>query len=520
MSNQLASTSLGQPRQILAPDTAPLALLLITLLALLLRLFRLGANSLWVDELITLWQGTVLGDSLWRQFLDDPQAPLPMVIVSAVSQASSAEAWLRLPGAVLGAASPVLLYFAGRRWVGERAALFAAFLLAVHPFHILHSQEVRGYAYMLFFGLAAIALASHSRGRLGVGRMVAIATLGTAACLSNQQALPWMGGLALALLLAGQLQRENLLRWTLCFLLMLVSTAPWWTASLGIHESDRLLPGSETGEPLRGDSTWSAWSLPYSGFVLSIGPTLGPSDAELHENITAGSMRLPTKHVPLTVVVAVLTLVLFAAGLRKLGRRSWPLLALAAIPVAIAVFLAMRNVKPFNPRYVLAALPTLLLIVGAGFHSLAPRSAVVILAAWLGLSAFALQRHYFDPQYMREDVRSAARLVASREGSDDVVLVPTVYRVFDHYYRGNSPVHNMFGVPGSDPERLTVTLADLDPQRRYLWYVRSRPWFNDPNGRLLASLEEKYATDARFTLPGVEVYLFDRESHADGSGSD
>jgi 4-amino-4-deoxy-L-arabinose transferase-like glycosyltransferase len=515
MSTIVRTKPLGSAARRAMPEEAvPLSLLLITLLALLLRVFRINASSLWIDELITIWQGTVLGDSLWRQFLDDVQSPLPMVVTAWLSKASVTEAWLRLPGALLGAATPALLYAAGRHVVGRRAALLAALLLAVHPLHVFHSQEVRGYAYLLFFGLAAASLALGVRGSPSWRRVALIASMGTAAVLSNLQGLFWMGGLALGLVVAGRVRRQDLGRWGAAFGLILLLTVPWWSSSLGVHASERLLPGEPTGEALRGETTFSPWSLPYTGFVLSVGSTVGPSTRELNENIQSAETRqprLPREHIPIVVTVALLTLGLAVRGFRALGWRSRELLLWAAVPLVLALALALRNVKPFNPRYVLSALPSLLLVLGAGLDSLPRRPGFLILLVWLGLDGVGLYRHYFDADYMHEDVRGAARLIEAREGSDDVILAPTVYRVFEHYYRGENPLTNIQGQALAGPDQVGARLQSLEPSRRYLWYVRSRPWHGDPKGLLLAGLESKYQTSAVFELPGVEVRLYDRE---------
>ena len=49
-----------------------------------------------------------------------------------------------------------------------------------------------------------------------------------------------------------------------------------------VHETSRLVPGMETGADLRGETTWTPWALPWAGFVLSFGRSLGPTVAELH----------------------------------------------------------------------------------------------------------------------------------------------------------------------------------------------------------------------------------------------
>lgn len=488
------------------------ALLLITALAAGLRFLGLGSQSFWVDELITLWQATAPGHGALEQFLDDVHNPLPTLLARAMAGASESEAWLRLPSALLGSLSPLLLFAVVRPLAGARAGLLAALLLAVNPMHVDHSQELRGYAWMVFFGLAAITRAqAATREAPSAIRWVGVAVLGTLCALGNLQGLFWMGGLALGLLVAGRLDRRQL-PWAIgAFALVLALTAPWWSLSLGIHEAGRLVPGEATGEPLRGEATFSPWALPWAGFALAFGPQLGPPSAELHRLAQEGRLGLPTGYWPVAAVAALLVLVLASAGLAALRRRSLGPLAWALVPVVVAVLLALRNVKPFNPRYVLAALPTLLLVVGAGLHRTRRGPALALLLLWLGLSGVGLYRHHFDARWRHEDLRGAAELLEDRGGEGDAIVAPSVHTVVGHYYDGAAPVHDLPGRELADPAEVRAALDRIAPDRRYLWYVRSRPWFDDPHGWIVAALEGRYRRMARHELEGVEVYLYDRE---------
>ena len=503
----------GRPRSKLLPDDAVvLALGLTTLLALLLRLFRLGHQSLWVDELLTIQQGRMPGTTLWEQFLDDTQGPLPMVVATLMGSVSQHEAWLRLPGALLGALSIPLFFEVARRTTNARVALIGSMLLAVHPMHIDHSQEVRGYAYLIFFGLAATWIVLDAGRRLEWKRAPWLVLTGVAAGLSNLQGLFWMAGLALGIAVGGRVPVREWGRWAVPFVLILVLLAPWWTTAVDVHETGRLAPTAETGEPLRGESTFSPWALPYAGFVLSMGSSLGPSDDELHAG--ASLSQVLARHAPVVGVTAVLVLGLVGLGLRALGRSSREVLAWIAVVVVVAVLLALRNVKPFNPRYVIAALPVLLLLVAAGVHRLPPRWGFLVLALWFGLTAFSLTRMWSHPEHVREDVRGAARLIEDREGRDDAILVPAVEHVFSYYYRGNSPWSPMSAADARRGGSIDDALDRVAQGRRFLWYVKARPWFGDPEGRLESSLRNRYALLSRFELAGVEVLLFDRRSQA------
>lgn len=60
---------------------------------------------------------------------------------------------LRLPSAIVGALSVLMLGLIGRREFGPRIAILAAVLLALHGFHLFWSQSARMYTSGVFLGL-------------------------------------------------------------------------------------------------------------------------------------------------------------------------------------------------------------------------------------------------------------------------------------------------------------------------------------------------------------------------------
>lgn len=130
-------------------------LFVITMVAGLLRLYKLGEWSLWIDEAHTFRDVAVS----WDQFTESnvrnyPLSYLLLRFLYWIGMPTN-EGWLRLPFTFFGIASVPALALFGRRLVGPRQALVAALILAVSPWHIYWSQNARSYAMVLFFGLLA-----------------------------------------------------------------------------------------------------------------------------------------------------------------------------------------------------------------------------------------------------------------------------------------------------------------------------------------------------------------------------
>jgi len=135
-------------------------ILLLTLLALGLRFFRLSNQSLWTDEvssikvarapLQTIYErSAVVNNSLPTYFL-----MLRWLSGDALDHPELRARWLSALAGTLSIPAFIALVYLWRRH--QAAALAAGLLLATNPLHIWYSQETRAYALMLFFGLLTL----------------------------------------------------------------------------------------------------------------------------------------------------------------------------------------------------------------------------------------------------------------------------------------------------------------------------------------------------------------------------
>ncbi len=131
-------------------------LLSITLLAAGLRLLGLGEWSFWVDEAHTVRDVTKPLDEFWGSHVS--RYPLSYLILRGMLGVlpATSEGWLRLPFVFFGIAAIPAVAFVGRALVGTRAALIAALLLALSPWHVYWSQNCRSYSMVLFFSMLAM----------------------------------------------------------------------------------------------------------------------------------------------------------------------------------------------------------------------------------------------------------------------------------------------------------------------------------------------------------------------------
>ncbi|MDI6782775.1 MAG: glycosyltransferase family 39 protein [bacterium] len=134
-------------------------LLLIILMGTGLRLYRLGAEDLWLDEIYTIeraktpWSTLTLPQFAPRvvtHFLFD------FVIMHVWLKLGETATTIRLFSALVGIMSILVLYFVGKLLFDARIGLFGAGLLTLSSYHIYYSQEARAYALQVLFILGMV----------------------------------------------------------------------------------------------------------------------------------------------------------------------------------------------------------------------------------------------------------------------------------------------------------------------------------------------------------------------------
>lgn len=131
-------------------------LILIFLLGLGLRVYNLGSESIWFDEAVSVAASKLgfLEQIRWSLDSSDNNPPLYYAFLRVwVLVFGDSELAVRLPSAIFGSFSILLIYIVAALLLNRKAALLSALILAVSVFHIKFSQEGRAYALTAFLAL-------------------------------------------------------------------------------------------------------------------------------------------------------------------------------------------------------------------------------------------------------------------------------------------------------------------------------------------------------------------------------
>ena len=417
------------------------------------------------------------------------------------------DVWLRSLSAVLGLVTIFLLYFLTRRLLDHRTGLVAAFLLAISPFHIWYSQEVRNYSLLILLAVLSqilfLSVMTH-HSRRGWLRYGAVCVL---ALLTNLSASFLILAQGLYLLF----RRRDLIPAFLTVQLSVALLLLPWLRNIDLYWSPELI--GKHGA-LR-NTNFSPLAVPFSFSVFSIGFSVGPSLNELNRN---PSLRLLLPFAWYFMVFGATYAWLLFRGFLQVRRRPRGAMFFATwllVPLVVVSALSILNVKVFNARYLSVAFPAYVIVIAAGINTGNRGLRAAFLALVIFASGISLYGYYTNPRYWKPDARTAARYVETHTLPTDIVRVYSIPEPFLYYYHGPPAAErlpwNLFQ-PGQNLDDFLDTLARMS---RRLWLIDYRAWYQDPGETLPRRLSEQWTLLEKREFVGIVVYLYATPSDGD-----
>jgi hypothetical protein len=230
-------------------------------------------------------------------------------------------------------------------------------------------------------------------------------------------------------------------------------------------------------------------AIPIAAYALaraasSVDPAFGFRTLDSIVEELAGSFSIGwTVETFQPLAAAAPALVLFFAGafggFTERPRRIAPgVVLLAHVAVVLLVFYTVTLVRPLytGPRHLALLSAPFYLLVGNGLAILWRRRRSVSAAAlaWIAVTMLMwLRVQFFDPAYVKQDIRSAAQVVSERARPDDVVIVHDAISsfVFDYYYDGAAPWHIIPAYPSLDVDAALAEFQARAESSARLWFV-------------------------------------------------
>ncbi|HEV3100713.1 MAG TPA: glycosyltransferase family 39 protein [Candidatus Dormibacteraeota bacterium] len=394
-------------------------------LALALRVYRLDARSLWLDEILTSQPAHLSGPGdvvAWSKAALN-QMPLFYMFTWFLGHWSDTGVVLRLPALIFGTLLVPSVFVLGRSLFGTLAGLVAGLLTAVMPFAVWYSQEARAYTLLMLLTTLQMyfAFAAVKRGR----------------------AINWVGlaGFTILNLYTHYVAIFATVAMAVYVGLFLLNDLVRGTARDSKERLTRIRPALLAGAVV---------AIAYVPWVPSLRRLLARPDqslGQIHLNHTANLADLANTLDALGLTGFVLAFLCLGLGATILwaaqGKavESGLLLAWIGVPLALFSFTAGLAVLAIDVRYIAFMFPAAMIAVGAGVQAASVGVAAAAarvrnsptprwprLAPLVGLLAIVLLLAQVVPalatSYMqsKDDYRAVARHITDASPPGSVVL--------------------------------------------------------------------------------------------------
>ncbi len=411
-------------------------LVAVLLAAFALRVFRLGYQPLWSDEIYSVAVARHSLSGVWAWiYRDNHPALYWFVLHPVVHLLGDVELLVRFPSALMGTLTVALAYTTGRQMFGSReVGLLAALWLTVSPFHVVYSQEARMYAPLALFGLASTLFLFRGAAWGGVSNWVLFGVTAAATAHSHNYGLLLVAAQSLWGLVLLLRKREGRLIGgsALSAVVFVALYAPMIPALM----AQMRMPVGSTGVPSLRDVVdfMKAFGSGFAGFSTP--------------GLTPGHLINGTA-IPSAVVTLTLALLGLAVGCRYERGGDSPLTRTASwgpyllgvsvsFPVLfVYAYSRLTHAALWQVRGFQMVLGTFALLVGAGLWAVPDRQVRGVLCVGLvAIAALNLHPHYFD-RY-KSTVPDAVAALESRLGAEDILFVAPYWQwtPFRYYYRG------------------------------------------------------------------------------------
>ncbi len=483
-------------------------------LALVVRIYRLGHENFWIDEVRQVRIASQTPSEIVRSYGSmhseshtHTVAPLSPLITHFFISEIDTEYYARLPSAIFSTLGVFALFLFSRQLLPFSTSLLAALFLAFSPIDVWYSQEARWYSqWSVITTLSYLALVRAEKTRsLGawIGYFLAtVANLYTfiySAFVIAAQAISvtWRQRI-------GRGSLRTLATFVLACLLVPAATVPVVSTVVG-----SLSAGTATSGTPRASSFFE---FPYTFLAYSAGFTVGPTVTELHH--PPSLIRILTEYPELVLVFAVFFPISLLGCLRitrEPGLATW-LIPWLIVPALLVFLIAIiMPTMTYQVRYTFAAVPAFMLVLAVGVFSFRSRVRWLASGAILVLFCYSLSNFFWAEKYDKADVRGAVAHIGSVDtGPTQLVVVGQIINAMPAY--ATDP--NIKVIHGSGTQQRWLEAVDTS---RRVWLVSGRDWIQGRQDKphCLQLLSASFEASEYTTFTGIELMRLDPRENVD-----
>ena len=494
-------------------------ILIITIIALFLRFFLLGSQSLWMDEATVYLQTKV--DSVFDVYSIvfgqvGHIGPLFHIFNYLFSLLFGYSEWaLRMPSAIYGTISVVLVYKIAEALKNNRVALFSSVLMAFSPVHVWYSQEARMYSLWIMLILCTVLLFIKILREQKLWLWIFFTIFASLSIWTFLNSVFVFCALGLYLLIFLKRYKRELCFYCVSMFIVFVSyfpgIMPWLIKG---HVAIMATIGSSR--------TTTIFDFFYTFYVFNVGTTFGPSLVTIRALIkqfgaTGTAWKIMSQYGFLIIPSMLLYGCMFlystykAIAKRKIENNIFVLVILFVPLIMIFGLTLFSNLLNFNVRYILCALPFYLIFLSAALDGLSKWKKWTLFSCMIFFSVFSLFNHYFKSEYSKIDFRSVVQyLNNTMTGNDNTVIIHEGANLLLKYYDQTDKL-NLYCIPRRNSFESASSVINNSNKVFYVKSIRNQVY----NQKAIQEIENLLTNDFRLIssvdlVKNIDIKIYER----------
>ncbi|MCL4474251.1 MAG: glycosyltransferase family 39 protein [Actinobacteria bacterium] len=395
----------------------------------ILRFIEIGRESLWFDELFTIWAGSLPFKDMIAEGSASGHPFLYNLVSSIWLSVSSNDAWMRTISLISGVATIYFIYLLGKEFVSRRTGLWAAGLAAVSPFLFYYSREATDKALSIVLASASLYFLVRSVNRGGWISWTAYVVASGLVLFAHFYGFFLVVGEVLFYFVAYDKKHSRFREWLISQFALVFILILWFLSN-------------------RGSTRWVDFNIPAMSTVLQNVFQHGPvSLIGLILPLNNGDVSFPgTFYIYYSILAAgiltVFGLLLYSADSRGkiLNRKNYALALLVLILITLPVISQLlRNYYTSVRYFAWASTPFILLaaiLITSMPRKIGAIAGAITIIGSLALTGWSLQTYHFD------DLRGIMSTISQEKQTGDRLLcfpLSECSMAADHYLN-NGPV--------------------------------------------------------------------------------
>lgn len=474
-------------------------LMLIIISGAALRLYGLEIQSLWNDELSS-WRRSnfsSLAEVIDIGVRPDVHPPGYQIILFYVERyIGDSEAILRLPSAIAGIFSILVIFLIGKQLYSYKEGLIAATLMAILQTPIFYSQEARAYSLLMLTTLLAayfwIAITIHLRKETRPPLYLTLAYIftGIVASYLHYYGLFLIALQGVAIIFFIPRKKQTFLYVFVVYSPILLAYLPWVPTMISQFAGESISHIQTPG--------YTAF-LDYFLFLFNYSKKLLVMILALYGflflSIGYNFLRTKTYKLNSNVFFADLLLVLWLF-----------------VPFIMVFLISIVSQPILTNRNLIISLPAAYLLVARAISLLPLNRAgqIVVVISIAGLFLFQLvfgQGYYSNPS--KEQFREAVEFVMDEGHSyENAIIIGYVWypEYLNYYFQKEGATQRVNMIAGQEQDISDVDKYIQEENPDYIWYIAAH---KEPSPEFIEFLDQKFKQVQHESFIKAEVWLFE-----------